>query len=125
MKLVRAQKGLSVLGWLVVLAIVAFFATTGMKILPHYMDYMTLDKTIKNVETDKAAQVTTVPDFYTYVEKAMGINNMNGIDLRKAMTVVLENDKFSVHLKYERREPLIANMDLVVRFDHQYTVSKP
>jgi len=28
-------------------------------------------------------------------------------------------------LKYEKREPLIQNIDLVVKFDHEFSVAKP
>ena len=46
MTFARSQQGLSILGWLVVLAVVAFFASTAFKMLPHYMDYMSLEKII-------------------------------------------------------------------------------
>ena len=69
MRFARSQKGMSLLGWLVVLGVVAFFASAAFKIIPHYMDYYSLEKVITSVETDKAAEVRSVPEFYSYVGK--------------------------------------------------------
>ena len=65
MRFARSQKGMSLLGWLVVLGVVAFFASAAFKIIPHYMDYYSLEKVITSVETDKAAEVRSVPEFYS------------------------------------------------------------
>ena len=125
MTFARSQKGMSLLGWMVTLAVVAFFASTAFKMFPHYMDNAALDKAIMAVETDKAADVRTVPDFYAYITKAMTVNSVEKLDLRDAMEVKLDNGEFYVHLQYERREPLIKNLDLVARFDKEFRVRMP
>ncbi len=125
MTFARSQKGMGLLGWMITLAVVAFFASTAFKMFPHYMDNAALDKAIMAVETDKAADVRTVPDFYAYITKAMTVNSVEKLDLREAMEVKLDNGEFHVHLKYERREPMIKNLDLVARFDKEFRVRMP
>ncbi|WP_061243146.1 DUF4845 domain-containing protein [Ectopseudomonas composti] len=125
MTFARSQQGLSILGWLVVLAVVAFFASTAFKVLPHYMDYMSMEKIITSVETDKAADVRTVGEFYNHVSKGMQVNNIRDLNMRDALQVKVENNEFLVHLKYEKREPLIENLDLVVNFDKEFRVRMP
>lgn len=125
MKFARSQKGMSVLSWLMVLALVAFFASAAFKVLPHYFDYMSLEKMIMAVETDKATQVTTVGDFYSHISKGMQVNSIRDLDMEEALKVKVENNEFRVHLKYEKREPLIRNIDLVVRFDKEFRVRMP
>lgn len=125
MNFARSQQGLSILGWLVVLAVVAFFASTAFKVMPHYLDYMSLEKIITSVETDKASDVRTVGDFYNHVSKGMQVNNIRDLNMRDAMQVKVENNEFLVHLKYEKREPLIENLDLVVNFDKEFRVRMP
>ena len=120
-----SQQGLSILGWLVVLAVVAFFASTAFKVLPHYLDYMSMEKIITSVETDKASGVRTVGDFYNHVSKGMQVNNIRDLNMRDALQVKVENNEFLVHLKYEKREPLIENLDLVVNFDKEFRVRMP
>ncbi|SDL13111.1 DUF4845 domain-containing protein [Pseudomonas indica] len=125
MTFARSQKGLSILGWLVVLAVVAFLASTAFKIIPHYLDYMSMEKIISSVETDKALNIQTVGDFYEHVSKGMQVNGIRDLDMKKVLKVNMENNEFRAHLKYEKREPLIENLDLVVRFDKEFRLRMP
>jgi hypothetical protein len=125
MKSAHSQKGMSVLSWLVVLSIVAFFASAAFKLLPHYLDYMALEKIVTSVETDRAAEVRSVGEFYSYVSKGMQVNSIRDLNMQEALKVKLENNEFHAHLKYEKREPLIENIDLVVRFDKEFRVRMP
>ncbi|MCY1419616.1 hypothetical protein D3C76_1195190 [compost metagenome] len=122
MTFARKQKGMSVLGWLLILAVVAFLASTAFKIIPHYLDFFSLEKIIGSVETEKALEIRTIPDFYSHVSKGMQVNGIRDLDLDKALKVTLENNEFQAHLQYEKREPLVENLDLVVRFDKEFRV---
>lgn len=51
------------MGWLLVLALVAFATSTAFKLVPHYLDYMTMKKIIEAVDTNKTLDITTVDDF--------------------------------------------------------------
>ncbi|MDH0748551.1 DUF4845 domain-containing protein [Pseudomonas sp. GD03842] len=122
---VGSQKGLSFIGWLLLLAVLAFAATTAAKLVPHYLDYLSLKKIIEAAGTDRTADVSSSDDLYDYVAKGMQVNNIRDVDLKKALSVTTENNRFLAHLKYEQREPLIQNIDLVVKFDHEFSVGKP
>lgn len=125
MKSAHSQKGMSILSWLMVLAVVAFLASAAFKVLPHYFDYMSLEKMITSVETDKAADVRSVGDFYSHLRKGMQVNSIRDLNMQDAIKIKVENNEFRVHLKYEKREPLIENIDLVVRFDKEFRVRMP
>ncbi len=125
MSFARSQKGLSMLSWILVLALVAFFASTAFKMLPHYFDYMSMDKIIRGVESDQTMEIRSVGDFYSHVRKGMDVNGIRDLDLKDALEVVIENNEFKVHLDYEKREPLIRNLDLVATFDKEYRLRMP
>jgi hypothetical protein len=125
MTLTRSQKGMSMLSWMVLLAVVAFLASAVFKMVPHYLDYMSMKKIITSVESDKAAEIRSVGEFYSHVIKGMTINNIRDLDMEKALKVTIENNEFRVHLKYEKREGLIENLDLVARFDQEFRVRMP
>ncbi|WP_296256793.1 MULTISPECIES: DUF4845 domain-containing protein [unclassified Pseudomonas] len=120
-----SQKGLSLIGWLVALAVVAFVASTAAKVVPHYLDYMSLKKIIEAAGTDRTADISNSSEFHDYVAKGMQVNNIRDVDLNKALSVTTENNRFLAHLKYEQRESLIQNLDLVVKFDREFSVGKP
>ena len=116
MAFARSQKGMSMLSWMVLLAVVAFLASAVFKMVPHYLDYMSMKKIITSVETDKAADIRTVGDFYSHVSKGMSVNSIRDLNMRDALQVKVENNEFLVHLKYEKREPLIENLDHLAIF---------
>jgi hypothetical protein len=120
-----SQKGLSFVGWLLMLALVAFVASTAFKLVPHYLDYLSMKKAIEAVDSNQTLDITTVDDFYSYVGKSMQVNSIRDVDLNNALKVTVANNKFNAHLKYEQREPLIMNIDLVLKFDQQFSVGRP
>jgi phosphorylcholine metabolism protein LicD len=125
MKSTHSQKGMSILSWLMVLAFIAFFASAVFKMLPHYLDYMSLEKIITSVETDASKDIRSVGAFYGHVGKGMQVNAIRDLNLQEALKIKIESNEFRVHLKYEKREPLIQNIDLVVRFDKEFRVRMP
>ena len=125
MSFASSQKGLSMLSWIVVLAVVAFLASTAFKMLPHYFDYMSMDKTISSVGAGGLEDVRTVGDFYRHVGKGMEVNGIRDLDLREAVKVEIVEGQFQVQLSYEKREPLIGNLDLVANFDKEYRLRMP
>ena len=122
MRFARAQKGMSLLGWMVVLALVAFFASTGFKMFPHYMDYMSLQKIITSAETDASQNINSVNAFYGHISRGLEVNGIRDFDLKDSITIKQQNNEFLVHLQYERREPLIQNLDLVANFDKEFRI---
>ncbi|WXL24527.1 DUF4845 domain-containing protein [Ectopseudomonas mendocina] len=125
MKSARSQRGMSFLSWLVVLGLVAFIASALFKVLPHYFDFMSMEKIITSVETDKALEINTVGEFYSHITKGMQVNNIRDLNAQDAVNIKIENNQFLVHVKYEKRESLIENIDLVVSFDKEFRVGMP
>ena len=41
------------------------------------------------------------------------------------MQVKTEDNRFLIHLDYEKREPLIRNIDLVVHFERDFRIRIP
>jgi len=107
------------------LCIIAFLASTAFKLIPHYLDYQAMTKVITSIESERAMNIHSVPDVYSYVGKGMQVNSINDIDLDKAMQVKTEDNRFLIHLDYEKREPLIRNIDLVVHFERDFRISIP
>lgn len=121
MTFAHSQKGMSLLGWMVVLALVAFFASAAFKLVPHYMDYGSIVKGIEKVEREPGT-VSNVAGFYEAVSKSMAINAVRDLNIRDILDIRQEAGEYYLHLKYERREPLIQNIDLVVNFDKEFRI---
>lgn len=118
------QRGISLMGWLVILILAGFFASIAFKVLPHYMDNRALDKVISSVDREAATglRIRSVGEFYNHVEKNMQINNIRDLKAADIMEIRAEGADFYVHLEYEVREKILKNIDLVVSFDKEYRV---
>ncbi|KTT07551.1 hypothetical protein NS2R_21960 [Pseudomonas oryzihabitans] len=119
------QQGLSFLGGLLALCIIAFLASTAFKLIPDYLDYNALTKVIESIGTNSDNQIRSVSDVYSYMEKGMQVNDIRDLDLQKAMRVEADGNHLQIHLDYEKREHLIRNIDLVVRFNRDFRINLP
>lgn len=125
MTFASSQKGWSFTGVLLAVALGIFLLSVAFKLVPHYLDNREMKKIINAVDSNRALEISTVSEFYSYVGKSMQVNSIRDVDLNKALSVTVENNRFLAHLKYEKREPLIQNVDLVVMFDDTFSVGKP
>ncbi|AXA65720.1 DUF4845 domain-containing protein [Pseudomonas oryzihabitans] len=119
------QQGLSFLGGLLGLCVIAFLASTAMKLVPHYLDYNALTKVIESIGDNPDNQIRSVSDVYSYVGKGMQVNDIRDLDLQKAMRVEADGNHLQIRLDYEKREHLIRNIDLVVRFNRDFRINLP
>jgi hypothetical protein len=55
----------------------------------------------------------------------MQVNTIRDLDLKEAVLIEQDGNEFRVQLNYERREPLIQNLDLVARFEKDFVVRMP
>lgn len=124
MTFARSQKGMSLFSWMVVLVLVAFFASISFKLIPHYMNNKALEKVVALVEDDPTLEIRTVADFYRHLNKGMNVNSIN-LKAEDAFEIKIVNNSFIVKMAYEQREPVIRNIDMVVRFEKEYRVRMP
>ncbi len=124
MQTIKNQRGVSSFGILVIVLLIGFFVTTAFKLVPHYIDNKSLEQAILQVERDEMMgdRVETVADFYEHLAQAIHINSIADLAVEDIVQVARLGDQFLVHLKYEKREPLIKNIDLVITFDEEYSV---
>lgn len=123
MKNIAKQQGISVMGALFGLVLVGFFASIGFKVLPHYMDNKALVKMINAVDRDSGdVQIRSVGEFYTHLNKNMSVNNIRDLNAADIVEIRSEGPDFYVDMKYEVREPILKNIDLVVKFEQKFRV---
>lgn len=121
----KPQKGFSITLWLLIISVVVFFATVAFKLVPHYMDYGTINNRILEVERTPPGDIRSERDFYSHISKGMQVNGIFGLTPKKILKVRREGDTFLVQLDYERREHVIKNIDLVVHFKQDYSIRVP
>lgn len=117
MRSLRAsQQGLGMLGWLIVLAIASFALTCFLKVGPLYLDYWQVKTALDEVVADDKLVRLPRSELVAAIGKRLDVNR---IEVIKARDIRFEEtrDGRVMDASYEQRVELIANIDVVVRFD--------
>jgi hypothetical protein len=109
------QKGFSKIGLLLTLVILICVLTFGLKVLPIYIDHNYVKNIAQElVESGEAAGMTQA-EVRNYIASGMRVNNVHDFDL-DAITSTRSNGNATIGIEYEKRVPLVSNIDVIVSF---------
>jgi hypothetical protein len=114
------QRGLTAVGWLVVLLLVVSGITLTLKLGPHYIDFYTLDSVMEGLPEGEVHGMSRAA-INDVLEKRFKINNLRDFAIRDIITVDRSRDGTVLEVNYERREHLFLNVDVVVTFHERYS----
>jgi len=115
------QKGASAMGILLAVVIALFVVSIAFKMVPRYMDYSTIEKSVEGLPSS----VKTPAAFYEYMQKSMQVNSINDVKAEDIMKIERKGKQFTVSIDYDRREPMIKNLSLVAHFKKELSVPVP
>ncbi len=116
------QRGISFIGFVIVLAVAGFFLFLGMKIGPTYLEYYSMRAAVNKVASDVGT--TDVAKIRAAMDKQMKVDYAASYR-PEFIRVQREGDAFLLVLKYEIRKPLIYNLDFVAKFEHSAPIRQP
>jgi len=115
-KSLRDQVGVSKFGLLIVFVLLAGFFTFGLKVVPLYVDHNLVTGVCEELVENGEAVNMTVTEVRQRVSNTLRINNITDFNL-SGITLRKESDQAIISIAYERRAELIANLDVVAKFD--------
>lgn len=119
----RTQSGMTLIGFVLILAMVGVFIYMGMKLVPMYSEYYAVKQALKEIsqEADISQQDPgRIKDAFfrrLYISYAENVKSENVKIARKDAGYVMTVD-------YEVRRPLIANIDVVGHFNAEQALSR-
>ena len=117
----RKQRGITMLGFLITLCLVIFFAYCAMKIVPMYIEYYSVKKALASIASDAQAADATKEKIRSNFARHMQIDYVATV--KPEMLKIESTDTgYNLIMNYERREPLFANLDVVGKFNAQQAV---
>ncbi|MCW0387610.1 hypothetical protein NB722_002149 [Xanthomonas sacchari] len=110
------QSGMTLTSFVIVLAVVGFFVYIGMKLFPMYMEFYAVRSAMKGVATEAGSAEMDPAQAKVSLFRRLDINYSDTV---KPGDVTFERTDTGVkmHVAYEVRRPLIANLDVVGKFD--------
>jgi hypothetical protein len=115
------QKGMTAIGWLLVLGLIAFFTLITLRMLPLYLEYTKVASTMESLKEQPGITNQTKAQIVGIVSKRFGVNDVKNVD-PKLIKVSKDGGVLKVSIKYERREHLVGNVDVVATFDKEVKV---
>ena len=117
----RTQGGMTMLGFLITLSVVILFIFCGMKIVPMYIEFYSVKKALASIASEQSASATSKEAIRGLFARHLKIDYVKIIkpDMLK---IEATDSGFNLSVDYERRESLIANLDVVGKFRAEQAV---
>ena len=112
----RKQSGLSLVGFLVVLAVVGFAAYVGMKLFPMYQEFYSVQSAMKGLANEPGVADMDPAKVQDLFFRRLYINYSENVKPQNVKFERIEGG-WKMRVNYEVRRPLVGNLDVVGRFD--------
>lgn len=117
------QQGITAIAFIIVVAFVGVFAFAILKVMPFYLEQVKVVSILEDVKEDLDGKGPSIGEIRNAITKRLDIEMVTGIE-SKEFVIAKTNSGYTVHAKYERRAPYLANLYLVAAFDEQVEIKR-
>ncbi len=117
MQLRSRQTGLGMIQTATILAVVALLGLCAFRLVPVYLDHMTIRQVVKNTAEDPESGKMTASEIRKSMQGAFLTNRIDTIKL-KDIKFTADRSMIIMDASYEVRVPLVYNIDAVVKFEN-------
>ena len=114
---------MTTIGVILVLVVIAFFATIVIKLSPVYIEHYKVDSVLNTLKSEPMLMNATDASIRSGLAKRFDVNDVEHVS---ADDVVIDRTKGKVSglsVDYEVRVPLIGNVDAVAKFSEEVKVT--
>ncbi|MFT3762765.1 MAG: DUF4845 domain-containing protein [Pseudoxanthomonas sp.] len=112
----RKQSGITLIGFLVVLAVVGFAAFIGMKLFPMYQEYYAVKSAVTGLAGEPGVGDMDPAKIQDLFFRRLYINYSENVKPDNVKISRVDNG-WNMTVDYEVRKPLIGNLDVVGKFN--------
>lgn len=111
----HSQRGLTLLGFIAVLVIVAIFALVGMRLFPIYSEYYNVVGAMESLKKDVQIDTKAPSEIKQLFFRRLYVNYVESVKPKNVL--VSRSGGLHIRVKYEVRRPMVGNLDVVASFD--------
>ncbi|WP_237058743.1 DUF4845 domain-containing protein [Microbulbifer sediminum] len=119
----QRQRGMSYWGIMLIVAGLGFVLTCVSKMGPGYIDAYYVSQGLKKLAEQDNLRDMTRSEIKKELDKFFLINNVRG-QPTESVKIIRGADSMLVSVDYEVRQPLLYNVDVVMRFNKQLNTAK-
>lgn len=117
------QRGMTTLGFLIMVAFLGLFAFAGIRLTPVYLNYMKVAGVLNGVLEEFDSQNASRSAILTSISRRFDVESVSVINSRD-IKVTNDNGGYVVEAKYDHTTPYIANVYFTVRFEKKVLVRR-
>ena len=110
------QRGLSLIGLMITLAVLAFFVLIGFKLMPSYIEYWTVQRIISDIARSPELRGGTIVSVQSAFDRRATIDNVSSIK-GKDLEVSKTGDGWDIVASWASRVPLFGNVNACLDFE--------
>ena len=111
------QQGMTFIGLLCILVLAGVVVYAGIRLLPLYLNYMKVAKTMDAAATEYKSDNGSIEGVKKSLDRHWAIEDITGLDYKDIEITKDENGGLQMHVAYDDSAPYVANVSLVVHFD--------
>lgn len=118
------QQGITLLGFLMGLIVVGFFAFIAMRLFPVYSEYMSVKSDMQQIADQPGSAGMGLREVQSALEKRFYISYVENVNLKEHVKLTKVGNVNQLTIAYEVRKPMMYNLDFVAKFDHTVELNK-
>ncbi len=111
----RMQRGMTLISFIVVLAVVGVFIYMGMKLIPMYSEYYAVKRALASLKADPGAANSDPARIRDLFFRKLYVSYADNVK-KEHLKVERRDAGYQLTVDYEIRKPLIYNLDIVGKF---------
>lgn len=116
MRSLQHQKGMSIPGMLVIAIMLGFYVMCFVKMVPHYVEYLSVRDIVGQVAAEHKPGTTTVGQVRRRMDNLFNTNQIYAINIGD-VEIYREKGNTYIDANYEARIPIAGRIDAVLKFD--------
>lgn len=122
MKPRHSQKGLTLLGFIIVVVVVGMFALVGMRLFPIYSEYYNVVGAMENLKNQPEISTKSPSQIKELFFRRLYVNYVESVERKNVL--VSRTGGLHIRVKYEVRRPMVGNLDVVASFDKKVPLTE-
>lgn len=111
----KQQGGMTFVGWVFGLALLALLGLAAIRLFPIYIDYFSIQSSLESLAHQSSLQQMSDAEIRSNLFRQMGINGVEHIS-KDNIKITKALNTLKVAVDYEVRTPFVGNIGLIVRF---------
>ena len=115
------QKGMTGIGWMMVIGVIVFFAVVGMRAFPIYMEGFKVRGALASLQEQPGITRKTKSEILKMLFSRFDVDDITNVT-RENIFIEKSKDVLTVTIDFEVRKHVMGNMDIVGKFYEEVEV---